>query len=39
MHEGPRLKDTQLKHLRDLIAKRGWDVATCARAPRTPLEA
>jgi hypothetical protein len=39
MHEGPRLKDTQLKHLRDLIAKRGWDEATFARAARTPLEA
>jgi hypothetical protein len=39
MHEGPRLKETQLKHLRDLIAKRGWDEATFARAARTPLEA
>jgi hypothetical protein len=39
MHEGPRLKDTQLKILRDLLTKRGWDEATFARAARTPLEA
>lgn len=39
MHEGPRLKDTQLTHLRDLITKRGWSEADFARAARTPLEA
>lgn len=39
MHEGPRLKDTQLKHLRDLIAKRGWNEADFAQAARTPVEA
>jgi hypothetical protein len=39
MHEGPRLKETQLKHLRDLLAKRGWDEDTFARTARTPLEA
>jgi hypothetical protein len=39
MHEGPRLKDTQLQQLKALIEKRGWDEATFARAARTPLEA
>jgi len=39
MHEEPRLKDTQLKHLRDLIAKRGWDEATFAQAAKMPVEA
>ena len=39
MHEGPRLKETQLQQLKALIAKRGWDEADFARAARTPLEA
>ena len=39
MHEGPRLKDTQLQQLRNLIAKRGWDEATFAAVAKTPVDA